>query len=196
MKKNKNSCFLVLIILILLCSCGNKNGNVSKSDNSTNNEETITIDKNLVDVSITLPNSFFEAMDTNAEDYVESLDSTLFKKSVINSDGSVTITMSKANHEKYMNDMKVSFDESLQEMANDDSLSIDSIEHDDDFQTFTLKLSKNEVGFAESFSAIAIAMLGGVYQTFNGSQNSHVVVNYLGPDGNLLNTWDSDSLSE
>lgn len=192
MKKNL---IVLLILLLCLCSCGKKeNANNEEKNPEENQSETIQVDEGLFDVTITLPNSFFESFDTTAEKYVNSMNSEngdKFKKIEINDDNSVSITMTKAKHNELMSELEKSLDETLQEMINDDTYSIVAVEHDKKFENFKVELSTNEVGFAESFLTLAFSMYGGLYQLFDGNQDPHVVVKYIGSDGTELQTWDS-----
>lgn len=182
----------------MLCSCGTK----KETDNSetpkeeVKEQETVTVDEGLLDVTITLPNSFFEQFETSAEEYVQSMDEgDTFKKVEINDDGSVSITMTRAKYNEFMKEMEKSVNDSLQEMINSGEYAFESVEHDNKFENFTVKLSTDEVGFAESFMVVAFAMYGGIYQLFGGNQNPHVVVKYIGSNGSELLTWDSSELN-
>ena len=82
-------------------------------------EETVTVDENLLDVTVTLPNSFFESFETTAEDYVDSMNEgnqKIFKEVKVNDDGSVSITMTKTQYNEFMGEMEKSIDDSLKEM--------------------------------------------------------------------------------
>lgn len=186
----------ILLVMLLLCGCGSKKGTNENSDSST---ETVEVDEGLIDVTITLPNSFFEYFDMTAEDYIESMESEetkSFKKVEKNDDGSVSITMSKKDYKELMKQITANLDDSLQEMVNSEDYSFESIEHDAKFEDFKVKLTTNEVGLVESFMVIAFSMYGGIYQLFDGNQNPHVAVKYIGADGNELMAWDSSEMQK
>ena len=43
---------------------------------------------------------------------------------------------------------------------------------------------------------IAFSMYGGIYQLFEGNQNPHVAVKYIGADGSELMAWDSSEMKK
>ncbi len=197
----KQFVLIVLSVLILLTGCGSKNE--TKNDNDAQGSEiqetsdTVTVDEGLLDVTITLPNSFFETfLDTNAEEYIASLgeNSGSFKNTVVNEDGSVSVTMSKKDYNEFMSELETNIDDSLKDLINDESYAIESIDHDKKYETFTVKLSTNEVGYMESFMSIAFVMYGGMYQMFDGNENPHIIVKYIGQDGTELEVLDSDKM--
>ena len=191
----KKTIISLLIVLLMLCGCGNKNSSTSTDSETNNSSETVTVDEGLLDVTITLPNSFFESFDTTAEKYVESIKegegNDVFKKVEINNDGSVSITMTRANYNAFMDDMAKSVESSLQELIDSNEYSFASIDHDSKFENFTVKLSTNEMGFGEQFSVLAFALYGGIYQMFAGNENPRVFVKYIGENGSELYNWDS-----
>ena len=188
----------ILSVLLILCGCGNKTkqGNTTESSPAEEKTDTVAVDEGLLNVTITLPNSFFETFDTTAEEYVNSFNSEegedkAFKNVVINEDGSVSITMTKAKYNEFMKEIASSLDDSLQEMIDSGDYAFESIEHDKKFENFTVRLSGSEAGFLESFMVIAFGFYGGIYQLFDGNESPQVKVQYIGADGSEVLSWDS-----
>jgi len=190
-----------LLVVCVLCLSGcSSNKDNSKTDNneSNNTSETVTVDENLIDVTITLPNDFFTTFDTTAEEYVAGMqdENHNFKNVVLNEDKSVSITMTKAEYRKMMSEMEEGMESSLQEIIDDENFTVKAIDHNKDFSEFNVTMSSNELGFADSFLVLSFAMLGGFYQMFDGNENPRVIVNFIGADGNVINTWNSTELEQ
>ena len=191
---------LMLLCLLMLCGCGSKKEDVNSSPagadtSEEKQEETVTVDENLLDVTVTLPNSFFESFETTAEDYVASMnegDQKTFKEVKVNDDGSVSITMTRGQYNEFMGEMEKSIDDSLKEMIDGGDFAFD---HDKKYENFTVTLSTNELGFAESFSVMGFAMLGGIYQLFDGNQNPNITVKFIGANGTEIQTWNSADMA-
>ncbi len=194
---------LMLLCLLMLCGCGSKKEDVNSSPagadtSEEKQEETVTVDENLLDVTVTLPNSFFESFETTAEDYVASMnegDQKTFKEVKVNDDGSVSITMTRGQYNEFMGEMEKSIDDSLKEMIDGGDFAFVSIDHDKKYENFTVTLSTNELGFAESFSVMGFAMLGGIYQLFDGNQNPNITVKFIGANGTEIQTWNSADMA-
>lgn len=192
---------IILLVVCVLCLTGcSSPKDDGKTDNNENNNtnETVTVDENLIDVTITLPNDFFTTFDTTAEEYVAGLqdENHNFKNVVLNEDKSVSITMTKAEYKKMMSEMEEGMESSLQEIIDDENFTVKAIDHNKDFSEFNVTMSSNELGFADSFLVLSFAMLGGFYQMFDGNENPQVIVNFIGADGNVINTWNSTELEQ
>lgn len=192
---------IIVFVVCLLCLNGCSNNNQTENtDNSgeNNTNETVTVDENLLDVTITLPNDFFTTFDTTAEEYVAGLndENHNFKDVVLNDDKSVSITMTKGEYKTMMSEMEESMESSLQEIIDDENYTVKEIIHNKDFSEFNVTMSSNELGFADSFLVLSFAMMGGFYQMFDGNQSPQVAVNFIGADGNVINTWNSTELNQ
>ena len=81
-----------------------------------------------------------------------------------------------------------------QEQLDDDNYTITGITHNDDYTVFDVTLEGTEVGFANSFTSMVFYMYGGMYGIFSGTETDHVVVNFLDPDGNVIESYDSANM--
>ncbi len=90
------------MITLTLVSCG-KAKEVSK-ENATpgSSAQAVEVNENLFNVTITLPNSFFESLDMTAEETVKNQEESgnTFKSVKLNDDQSVEITMTKSDYKK------------------------------------------------------------------------------------------------
>ena len=82
----------------------------------------------------------------------------------------------------------------MQELIDDDNYTITGITHNDDYTVFDVTLEGTEVGFADSFTSMVFYMYGGMYGIFSGTETDHVVVNFLDPDGNVIDSYDSANM--
>ncbi|MGI5894994.1 MAG: hypothetical protein ACOX6P_10460 [Candidatus Merdivicinus sp.] len=215
---------IILSILIVSCftSCGEKNNSsvetsevsnsvsstVSTSEDSsetdTSSEEThsldelsgLNVDQKLFDVEITIPADFVEEGMTQA-DLDQEVEEAGFQSAVLNEDGSVTYVMTKDQHQKMMEEMKSSLDQSLSEMIDPETFpTFQNITSNDDYTEFTVQISSSEIGFAEGMSVLGFYMISGVYHAFNGTQPDDIVVKFVDADGNVIDESHSSELGE
>ena len=90
---------LVLLVTLTLISCGNAKEVSKENATASPSTQTVEVDESLFDVTITLPNSFFESLDTTAEEAVKNQEESgsNFKSVKLNDDQSVEITMTKSD---------------------------------------------------------------------------------------------------
>ena len=184
------------LMLFSLVACGQKSGDVSASqgaDASSSSADSsqggaISVDQNLFDVEITIPASLIEeGMTQEALD--EEASASGYKSAVLNDDGSVTYTMTHQAHDKMMEELRKSIEQSMAEMIDPETYpSFEEISANDDYTEFTVKVSSNELGLAESMSALGFYMLGGLYNAFNGTPADDIAVFYVNADtGDIIN---------
>ena len=131
----KNICtfLLAVIILLSLTACGSsasttspaasdnadntatvESGEASAEENQSEQQTSsgaVQVDEGLLNVTITLPASYFEDMtDFDPDTYANEQG---FKEVVVNEDGSVSITMSKSKHNELMAEMKANLDQTF-----------------------------------------------------------------------------------
>lgn len=186
---------LAIGLILLLVACGNNE--VSQSQNSTSeasepqqettddtvkeDEESIGVDKGLMNVEVTFPSSLLEADDGSidigqikAEAEEQGIDEV-----IENEDGSVTYKMSKSKHEELMKDYQVEIQRTIDDLVNSgDFSSIQEIKHNDSFSEFTMVVDGEafENSF-DGFAAFSLGMTGMLYQLFDGvSPNDYEVV--------------------
>ena len=139
---------------------------------------TLTLPADIVGTDITQ-----ETIDANAgENYISGK---------LNEDGSVTYKMTKAQHKAMLDQMIQTMDDGLQEMKDSDEYSFAEITHNKDFTSFDVTLDTNEIGLQDSFMTLAFYMYGGFYGIFSGRTPDNVEVNFLAPDGTLIETYNS-----
>ncbi len=189
----------VLNLLFTLAMCISLNACSSKQQAEPAEAETgqaVEVDEGLIDVTVTLPESFFELMDTTNEEYVESQEeNSTFKEVKLNDDGSVDITMSKKDYKTMMNGLAESIDTSLQDLVDDNEHypNIIGIKVNDDYSKFTVTLDSGQLSMNDSLVVLAFYYAGGTYQMFDGKKTPHIDVEFVDKDGTVIETADSDS---
>jgi hypothetical protein len=90
----------------------------SKGVKSTSVDDGISVDKNLFSVDVTIPASFYEDQKLSQAELDADAAKKGYGKAKLNSDGSVSFRMSKAQHKAALDDMKKSVDDYIQESVN------------------------------------------------------------------------------
>ena len=121
---------------------------------------------------------------------------TQYQAAFRNQDGSITYKMTKEQHQAMLEQLAVSFDNSLQEMIGDEKYTISNITRNNDFTVFDISLDGAEPSASDSFAAFSLYMYGELYGVFNGKRPEHVIVNYLDSNGNLIDSDDSATMNQ
>ena len=162
---------LFLMPLFILSACGkdeesNEKGDVSKNDGEN---QSVEVDKGLLNVEITLPASFFEEEEDH-DQMIADAKADGVKDVIVNDDGSLTYKMSKAKHKEMLAEMKMGLLETVDEIKDgEDFESIKDVKHNKSFSEFTLVVEQEM--FEDSFDAFAtmgIGMSAMLYQLFTG----------------------------
>jgi len=187
----KSLCIVLSLAMVLVfTSCGAKTETTAKSSEESPSPSTVVVDENLITVDITLPASFFEDKDMsnfNADTYAQEQG---FKKAVLNEDGSVTVTMTKADHKKMLKELTDNCDTSFAEIVESESTPyIKSIEHSDNFDSITVEVDRAAYEAAAfELTPFTLGLSGMMYQLFSGDEQ-HVEVNMKDVDtGDVIKT--------
>ena len=150
---------VAFLMVFSLASCGSKD----KTDDGS-----VEVDEGIVNVEITIPADFFE--DETEDEIKAGAEEKGFSKCVVNDDGSVTYTMSKAKRKEVLKEMEASFDETADEIIKGDEevpSSFTEITHNKDFKVIEMKANENYGGF-DGLYMYSMLMMGSYYQVFNG----------------------------
>ncbi|WP_413363815.1 hypothetical protein [Lysinibacillus sp. 3P01SB] len=152
---------------LLLAGCGEeKKSEATKQEQSS--DESVNVEKGLLNVEVTLPASFFE--DTTEEEIMTGAKEEGFTETTVNEDGSVTYKMSKSKHKEMMKELEDGIVESIKEIVESgDYPSIKEISYNKSFDEFDVKVDRElyENGF-DGFAILGIVMTGAYYSAFNG----------------------------
>lgn len=216
MKKVLNTLFAaVLCVSICGCSSGTSEEEnetaepVAETEEEHEEEETVTQEEELIDdpawetlsslgkvetenglffVTVTLPADL--AGEGITQEAIDAAAGETYTSGKLNEDGSVTYKMTKRQHKNMLDTLAAGMDETLKEMCESDEYAFAEITHNDDFTSFDVKLTTQELGLSESFMVMAFYMYGGMYSIFTGKQ-SDVTVNFYSSDGQLIETGNS-----
>ena len=166
--------FVLLITLLSACSANEQENKAKEGDHTDEQgkqeteEQSLNVDKGILNVEVTLPASFFEGQDLDTVIADAENDGIKITK---NDDGSLSYKMSKAKHKEMMKEMGTAIAEGLEEMkSSGDYPSIKDITHNNDFTEFTLIVDK--AAFENSFDGfivLGLGLQGSMYQLFNGA---------------------------
>lgn len=130
-------------------------------------------------VQFTVDGSFFDEGITQ-EELDESTAESGFISATLNEDGSVTYTMTKAAHTKFMEELAQTIKSGLDEIAaSEDYSTISKVEAEAPFVEFRVYLDAEEVGLMESFTVLAFYVYGGMYNAFNGTEIDDIAVYFI-----------------
>ena len=144
----------------------------SKGVKSTSVDDGISVDKNLFSVDVTIPASFYEDQKLSQAELDADAAKKGYGKAKLNSDGSVSFRMSKAQHKAALADMKKSVDDYIQESVNESPKIFKKISYNSNMTEFNISVDKanyeNDLG--AGFIGLGIAFQASFYQMFNGTQ--------------------------
>ena len=155
----------------------------------------VNVDKGLFNVTLNIPKDFVG--ETTQKELDELAKEKGFKSITLNSDGSATYVMNKAQHEELLSGIRDSINSSLQEMVGSEEYpNITKIEANEDFTSFTVTTKNQEPDFAESFGILALYMYGGMYAVFSGDEVENVHVDFVNADsGEVISSSNSKDIS-
>lgn len=187
---------LLLSILLVACSQDKESESVKKSDNADKaaeetKDESVKVDKGLLNVEITIPASLFEGQDIDSA--INEVKKEGVKEVIKNDDGSVTYKMSKSVHKEMMKEMEKSILDTIEEIkTSKDFASIKDVTYNKSFTEFTITVNKEQ--FENGFDAMAsmgLALKGMYYQLFSGIDSEKFKVTVIFKDdsnGEVINT--------
>ncbi len=168
----------------MLGACGNNSEtSFGNSEKSSDNSSTVKVNEGLLLNKVTIPATFFE--DSSEDEIKAAAEEAGFQSYKINSDGSVTYTMTKARHQEMLNEYAVSINEYIDGLLNgDDETKVEGfsdIESNDDYSEFNIYVSKDTYTMWDMMYALSFYIQGGYYQMFNGvsPEDVDVAVNFI-----------------
>lgn len=189
MKKALCLC-LALSMYLMLAACGQKTVSSSENPAESSPQSGVVVDENIITVDITLPATFFEGKDMSNFDTDAYAQEQGFNKAVLNDDGSVTVTMTKAKHRVMLEEITNQYNTSFAEMVESENTPyIKSIAHSENFDTITVDVDRAAFEAATFEMTPFILGFGGMmYQVFSGDE-LHVEVTIKDADtGDTINT--------
>ena len=153
----------------------------------------VQVENGVMTVSLNVPADLAKNI---SQETIDAGIGTQYQAAFRNQDGSITYKMTKEQHQTMLEQLAVSFDNSLQEMIDDEKYTISNITRNNDFTVFDIALDGAEPSASDSFAAFSLNMYGELYGVFNGKRPEHVIVNYLDSNGNLIDSDDSATMNQ
>lgn len=120
--------------------------------------EKVVVEKNAQTVSIMLP----PEMVTEEGAWEGSI------PPVHNADGGMTLTLTCSEFDEYLNTLRETLNEGLQDMVADESFGFVSIEANEDFSEYSITTAGGELGIADIFGVLGLLINSAVYSVFSG----------------------------
>lgn len=153
----------------------------------------IETENGLLFVTITIPADMVK--ENTTQESIDSEAGETYTSGKLNDDGSVTYKMTKKQHKAMLSNVTQGIEDGLNSLIEDSEHSFTKIEHNDDFTSFDVSLSTEEVGMTESFMVMVFYLYGGMYGLLSGHENENVAVNFYSSSGELINTANSSDVS-
>lgn len=171
--------FLILVMInnLLLVGCAKNESTQSKINNEeqknnidNNDSKGIEVDKNLLTVDITLPESLVGDMsDFNEQEYLSGNDG--IKSAKLNADGSMTLNMTKKKHNELLDDLRKNLDETFGELIeSEETPYIKKIDYTKDYREVKIIVDKEKYENAFDLTPFLIGMTTGIYQLYSGQE--------------------------
>ncbi|MBD3107378.1 hypothetical protein IEO70_03285 [Bacillus sp. AGMB 02131] len=184
--------FKIILLLLLALSLAACSSQEDKSESKKEDNESVEVDKGLLNVEVTLPASLFEGQDL--DEAIANAKEEGVKEVIKNDDGSVTYIMSKAEHKKLMKEMKEEVIQSIEEMETSEEYpSIQSVDYNKSLNEFTITVTSREE-FENSFEGFAIFGIGlqsMYYQLFNGGKSDDITATIHLKDGTTSEVYNT-----
>ena len=164
---------LVLITSLILTGC-------SKESDQTNNNSEVKkqagADEKLLTVDITLPEAIAgDLSDFNEREYLANNDGINSVK--VNSDGSLTLNISKKKHTELLNEIKSSLDETFGELIeSEDTPYIRKIDYTKNYREVTISVDKEDYENAFDLTPFLVGMTTSIYQLYLGEEYRTTII--------------------
>ena len=200
----KKTLFLTVCIMVLiLCGCGSTEKQEPNNTAETNIEETsnkdsgkVVVEKELFDVTLTLPASLNTGNKTQA-DYDELAKEKGYKSITINEDGSLTYVMTKSQHREAMESTKKTIDEAFAKTIQDTENNIVDIKANDNYTEIKAYVSSEKLSLYDTMNNLAFMMYGNMYNSFNGTPVDNVHIQYIQQStGNVIKEFNTSEMGK
>lgn len=176
MLKQITSALLVLIIVFSLAGCaqpsiGSEGNNNAGSSSPSTGESTGIQNGDTSEtpqiVELTLPAMLFEGEDMSNFDTEKYAEEQGLISAKVNEDRSMTVTMTKEKHEKFLADLSATVEATFADQIGDElSPYIKDITHNDNFTSVVVKVDRAAYENAFDITPFTIALSVAMYQAF------------------------------
>lgn len=145
-------------------------------------------------VTVVIPTVYEEVKTQEEADRIREKNG--YKSVALEENGSLTIVMTKSQHDKLIRDFRTSVDKGISEIIGaGGGSSIEKIEYNEDYSIFTVTVTEEEIGVIERQAADELIMYGALYHVYTGNDADRIRVDYVNAkSGEIIETADSGSL--
>ena len=180
----------------LLTGCGDKEESKDETKDTAateaeKNDESINVDKGLLNVEITLPATFFE--EQTEEQIIAGAKEEGYDDVKVNEDGSVTYKMSKAKHTEMMDELEGEMVKSVEEIVKSgDYPSIKEISYNKSFDEYDVKVEREQYeNSLDGFALLGLVMTSSYYQAFDGKDADKMTITFNMIDNETNESYDT-----
>ncbi|MBP5166165.1 MAG: hypothetical protein ILP09_02785 [Oscillospiraceae bacterium] len=167
--KKITALLLILMLVFSLTACGDKEKTDEKAFDGS---ET---------VELVLPEMFFSG--ESEEEIIAAAKEEGFQTAKVNDDGTVSVTLTKANQKKLVADFDDEIANTISELTKqaDETQAFSGVEHNSDYSQFDVKVNKDKYTEEDNFFTIDFAFLGAWRQLLSGTalDKADTVVNIV-----------------
>lgn len=181
MKKLLTLGLAVLVVSSLIlsgCSKKEPNQNITNSEevDLIEEDEGVSVDKNILTIDITFPEEIVgDTSSFNEREYLEQNEG--MKSAKINEDGSLTLTMTKKKHNELLDEMKLNMDDTFKELIEGkDTPYIKNIEHTEDYREVRVMVDKGAYEESFDFTPYVIGINAGMYQLYSEEEYKSTII--------------------
>lgn len=201
----------LLIVAVGLSGCGTPTGSMGPSNgedglqvNSNLSDETgpldeasagldsvggIEVEKNIFDVSITLPPDFVDV--SSQEEVDAAVSEGDYTSGTLNADGSVTYQIPSDVHADLMAEMRIAVEETADRVVADEPQIYKSVTFDDSVEVVEVVVNRAEYENAFSFAAFTLYLAVGFYHVFSGVEDIQPKIKFIDEDtGAVFDEYD------
>ena len=165
----------------------------SSSSVASSDAGSVSKDEGLFNVTIVYPADYVSGATQEQLDQEVAESGGGIQSATLNEDGTATYVMSKAYHDKLLQDMADNINSELNAMVgSEDYPNITAVEATDDFTSFTITTTSTELSMDEAFSVLSLYFYGGMYGIVSGEQPENIHVDFVNADtGEIIESSDS-----
>lgn len=166
---------LLLLFGIIFAGCsadsekesGDKKEVAADTTEKTSVSKPLKVDKELLNVEVTIPADFFEGEDIDT--VIADAKDEGIQEVIKNDDGSLTFRMSESQQKEILKDMEEEIIVFVEEIETDEQLAIKDISYNNTYSEFTILVNPEELESTLDIDAdVDLVLMGIFYQLFNG----------------------------
>ncbi|AVK96667.1 hypothetical protein FCT18_22230 [Lysinibacillus sphaericus] len=166
---------LLLLFGIIFAGCsadsekesGDKEEVAADTTEKTSVSKPLKVDKELLNVEVTIPADFFE--DEDIDTVIADAKDEGIQEVIKNDDGSLTFRMSESQQKEILKDMEEEIIVFVEEIETDEQLAIKDISYNNTYSEFTILVNPEELESTLDMDAdVDLVLMGIFYQLFNG----------------------------